>query len=176
MLAFGTLLCAGRSDLAGSSYFYGAGRGDVSGSALQVRPSYCRAPSTLPAASPGAKGKARDRTDEMHAGIQLCQEVLHEDELYEILGVGRKASLDEIRRAFLGRSRVIHPEYVLAPSPPSHCCPNRPSSGRLAPVSAAAADSRVANYHLMRRRRLPSSASRLRTRRCPSRDHAVCTT
>jgi curved DNA-binding protein CbpA len=30
--------------------------------------------------------------------------------LYEILGVGKRAKNEEIRRLFLGRSRIIHPE------------------------------------------------------------------
>jgi hypothetical protein len=42
----------------------------------------------------------------------MVDQVNVEEDLYEILGVKRKAKTEEIRRAFLARSRVIHPESV----------------------------------------------------------------
>lgn len=46
------------------------------------------------------RGEAEDLVDELNC----------EDELYAILGVAKRAKTEEIRRAFLARSRVIHPE------------------------------------------------------------------
>lgn len=40
----------------------------------------------------------------------MCDAICEEDELYAILGLRKKAKPDEIRRAFLGRSRLCHPE------------------------------------------------------------------
>lgn len=40
----------------------------------------------------------------------MVDQVNQEEDLYEILGVKRKVKTEEIRRAFLARSRVIHPE------------------------------------------------------------------
>lgn len=47
-----------------------------------------------------ARGEAEDLVDSINAT----------DELYLILGVTRKAKSEEIRRGFLGRSRICHPE------------------------------------------------------------------
>lgn len=40
----------------------------------------------------------------------MVDSINREEDLYKILGVGKKVKLEEIRRAFLGRSRVCHPE------------------------------------------------------------------
>lgn len=48
------------------------------------------------------RGDAEDLVDEINV----------EENLYKILGVKRRAKTDEVRRAFLARSRIIHPEYV----------------------------------------------------------------
>jgi curved DNA-binding protein CbpA len=40
----------------------------------------------------------------------LVDRINNEEDLYRILGVARKAKTEEIRRAFLGRSRLCHPE------------------------------------------------------------------
>ncbi|CEQ41249.1 SPOSA6832_02952, partial [Sporobolomyces salmonicolor] len=43
---------------------------------------------------------------------ELVDRVNEQDDLYEILGVKRKGKTEEIRRAFLARSRVIHPDKL----------------------------------------------------------------
>ncbi|TNY17333.1 hypothetical protein DMC30DRAFT_406111 [Rhodotorula diobovata] len=48
------------------------------------------------------RGEAEDLVDELNC----------EDELYAILGVAKRAKTEEIRRAFLARSRVIHPDKL----------------------------------------------------------------
>ncbi|BGP41317.1 hypothetical protein JCM10449v2_005294 [Rhodotorula kratochvilovae] len=48
------------------------------------------------------RGEAEDLVDELN----------REDELYTILGVGKRAKTEEIRRAFLARSRIIHPDKL----------------------------------------------------------------
>ncbi|GAA5839530.1 hypothetical protein JCM9279_005969 [Rhodotorula babjevae] len=53
------------------------------------------------------RGEAEDLVDEVNC----------EDELYATLGVGRRAKTEEIRRAFLARSRVIHPDKLPFYSP-----------------------------------------------------------
>ncbi|GAA5844853.1 hypothetical protein JCM11251_007347 [Rhodosporidiobolus azoricus] len=42
----------------------------------------------------------------------LVDAVNEEEDLYKILGVGRRSKTEEIRRAFLSRSRVIHPDKL----------------------------------------------------------------
>lgn len=44
------------------------------------------------------------------AKVQIVDAIVQEEDLYKVLGVGRKAKADEIRRGFLARSRVCHPE------------------------------------------------------------------
>ncbi|GAA5997822.1 hypothetical protein JCM5350_005778, partial [Sporobolomyces pararoseus] len=42
----------------------------------------------------------------------LVDRINKTDELYEILGVGKRAKSEEIRRGFLGRSRICHPDKL----------------------------------------------------------------
>ncbi|GAA6043376.1 hypothetical protein JCM8097_005290 [Rhodosporidiobolus ruineniae] len=51
---------------------------------------------------PPPRGEAEDLVDVLN----------EEEDLYRILGVGRRAKTEEIRRAFLARSRVIHPDKL----------------------------------------------------------------
>ncbi len=44
------------------------------------------------------------------AKLAVIDEILAQDDLYKLLNVGRKAKTDEIRRGFLNRSRLCHPE------------------------------------------------------------------
>jgi hypothetical protein len=44
------------------------------------------------------------------AKVQIVDAIVQEEDLYKVLGVSRKAKADEIRRGFLARSRVCHPE------------------------------------------------------------------
>ncbi|GAA5871159.1 hypothetical protein JCM3774_006808 [Rhodotorula dairenensis] len=53
------------------------------------------------------RGDAEDLVDEINV----------EEDLYKILGVKRRAKTDEVRRAFLARSRVIHPDKLPFYSP-----------------------------------------------------------
>ncbi|GAA5889997.1 hypothetical protein JCM6882_009193 [Rhodosporidiobolus microsporus] len=55
-----------------------------------------------PPPPPPQRGEAEDLVDVVN----------EEEDLYAILGVGRRAKTEEIRRAFLGRSRVIHPDKL----------------------------------------------------------------
>ncbi|KAI5476700.1 hypothetical protein MNV49_007358 [Pseudohyphozyma bogoriensis] len=45
-------------------------------------------------------------------GENLCSVINATENLYEILGVGKKAKSEEIRRGFLSRSRVCHPDKL----------------------------------------------------------------
>lgn len=74
---------------------------------LSVRltdPPHARLPSAASAAPFAGlpRGDAEDLVDEINV----------EENLYKILGVKRRAKTEEIRRAFLARSRIIHPECV----------------------------------------------------------------
>lgn len=42
--------------------------------------------------------------------VAIIDEILLQDDLYKLLDVSRKAKTDEIRRGFLKRSRLCHPE------------------------------------------------------------------
>lgn len=57
----------------------------------------------------GGRPELSDDPDKRE-GELLCDAICDEDELYRVLGVGRRAKQDEIRRAFLSRSRLCHPE------------------------------------------------------------------
>ncbi len=65
----------------------------------------------LPPAN-GTKGRHSDPHDdpEKLVGELMCDAICERDELYAILGLQNKANPDEIRRAFLSRSRLCHPE------------------------------------------------------------------
>ncbi|KAG0662771.1 hypothetical protein C6P46_003084 [Rhodotorula mucilaginosa] len=75
---------------------------------LSVRltdPPHARLPSAASAAPSFAglsRGDAEDLVDEINV----------EENLYKILGVKRRAKTDEVRRAFLARSRIIHPDKL----------------------------------------------------------------
>ncbi|GAA5922698.1 hypothetical protein JCM3775_006104 [Rhodotorula graminis] len=67
--------------------------------------------------SSSSSSRAIPETDEVERpprgeAEDLVDEVNCEDELYAILGVARRAKTEEIRRAFLARSRVIHPDKL----------------------------------------------------------------
>lgn len=78
-----------------------------------LKQGHARTPSTLPSPGPtstfnwngNATGGSANRE-----GEEMCDLINLEEDLYKILGVGKKAKQEEIRRAFLGRSRVCHPE------------------------------------------------------------------
>lgn len=74
---------------------------------LSVRltdPPHARLPSAASAAPFAGlpRGDAEDLVDEINV----------EENLYKILGVKRRAKTEEIRRAFLARSRIIHPDKL----------------------------------------------------------------
>ncbi|KWU43768.1 DnaJ-domain-containing protein [Rhodotorula sp. JG-1b] len=74
---------------------------------LSVRltePPHVRLPSAASAAPTAGlpRGDAEDLVDEINV----------EENLYKILGVKRRAKTDEVRRAFLARSRIIHPDKL----------------------------------------------------------------
>lgn len=52
----------------------------------------------------------RQRTAAELAKIAAIDLIVKQEDLYEVLGVKRNAKSDEIRRGFLNRSRVCHPE------------------------------------------------------------------
>jgi hypothetical protein len=52
----------------------------------------------------------RQRTTAELAKIAVIDSIVNQEDLYEVLGVKRNAKNDEIRRGFLNRSRVCHPE------------------------------------------------------------------
>lgn len=52
----------------------------------------------------------RLRTAADLAKIAVIDSIVKQEDLYEVLGVKRNAKSDEIRRGFLNRSRVCHPE------------------------------------------------------------------
>lgn len=56
------------------------------------------------------KGAGKGREKEEREGEEMCERINGTEDLYEILGVGRKVGQEEVRRAFLGRSRLCHPE------------------------------------------------------------------
>ncbi|BGP17496.1 hypothetical protein JCM10213_004408 [Rhodosporidiobolus nylandii] len=78
-------------------------------SAKTSRPtSSCSSPpsSSPPPDDDGAWGVGRGEPED------LVDRLNDEENLYEILGVGKKAKTEEIRRAFLARSRIIHPDKL----------------------------------------------------------------
>lgn len=44
------------------------------------------------------------------AKYAIIESILAEEDLYKLLGIKKTAKVDEIRRGFLNRSRVCHPE------------------------------------------------------------------
>jgi curved DNA-binding protein CbpA len=50
------------------------------------------------------------RTAAEVAKIAVIDSIVEKEDLYEVLGVKRTAKAEEIRRGFLNRSRVCHPE------------------------------------------------------------------
>ena len=66
---------------------------------------------TLPPAN-GTKTRHVDPNEdpEKLVGELMCDAICDQNELYAILGLRNKAKPDEIRRAFLSRSRLCHPE------------------------------------------------------------------
>ncbi len=49
-------------------------------------------------------------TDTFQAKVQVIEDIIAEENLYKVLGVKRNVKNDEIRRAFLTRSRSCHPD------------------------------------------------------------------
>lgn len=72
--------------------------------------SHRRNPSYLPTVSPSKASAPRSLDAEKQEGEHLVDRINREEDLYKILGVNRKSKTEEIRRAFLGRSRLCHPE------------------------------------------------------------------
>jgi hypothetical protein len=54
--------------------------------------------------------RQRMRTAAEVAKIAVIDSIVEKEDLYEVLGVKRTAKAEEIRRGFLNRSRVCHPE------------------------------------------------------------------
>jgi hypothetical protein len=78
-------------------------------------PSYASVAADAPSASgetygTGEGGSDRVKTEARRAKIAVIDEILAQDDLYKLLNVGKKAKTDEIRRGFLHRSRLCHPE------------------------------------------------------------------
>ncbi|KIS68618.1 uncharacterized protein UMAG_03194 [Mycosarcoma maydis] len=48
--------------------------------------------------------------DTFQAKVQVIEDIIEEDNLYKVLGINRNAKNEEIRRAFLTRSRSCHPD------------------------------------------------------------------
>ncbi|KAM0750818.1 DnaJ-domain-containing protein [Meredithblackwellia eburnea MCA 4105] len=64
--------------------------------------------STPAAASQGGGSSSSGKSE----GEEMCDTINEEEDLYRILGVPRKSKVEEIRRAFLSRSRVCHPDKL----------------------------------------------------------------
>ncbi|GAA6050735.1 hypothetical protein JCM3770_006600 [Rhodotorula araucariae] len=105
----------------------GAPRSSASSRRLSIRrsPSQSRLPSASPSNLNGSSSpssatsfnSAIPESDESGyprrgEAEDLVDELNREDELYTILGVVRRAKTEEIRRAFLARSRLIHPDKL----------------------------------------------------------------
>lgn len=66
---------------------------------------------------PSVSGQEHTSEESIHqrtaaelAKIAVINSIVNQEDLYEVLGVKRNAKNDEIRRGFLNRSRVCHPE------------------------------------------------------------------
>ncbi|GAA5824467.1 hypothetical protein JCM10212_003544, partial [Sporobolomyces blumeae] len=92
-----------RGSIGSASYAGGGGGGPTSSSGKRPTSS-----DQTGGGGGGARGEAEDLVDAIN----------RTDELYAILGVGRRAKAEEIRRGFLGRSRICHPDK-LPDYPPS---------------------------------------------------------
>lgn len=110
-----------------SGWFSPAVRNDASTSALQPIQSHYRSHLTLPLSTPVNSVPASHcwRAEEKLEGESLCISINQEEDLYAILGIGRKSTIDEIRRAFLGKSKIIHPDKL------PHYPPSTPAFQRL---------------------------------------------
>ncbi|GJN90163.1 hypothetical protein Rhopal_003162-T1 [Rhodotorula paludigena] len=62
--------------------------------------------------SPSSGASSIAEQDERGEAEDLVDELNMQEDLYVILGVDRRAKTEEIRRAFLARSRVIHPDKL----------------------------------------------------------------
>ncbi|GAA6010654.1 hypothetical protein JCM11491_003012 [Sporobolomyces phaffii] len=83
-----------------------------------------RIPSYHASASTAARGTPPDGSSSASApphpkrraargdGEDLVDQINQTDELYEILGIGKRAKSEEIRRGFLARSRICHPDKL----------------------------------------------------------------
>jgi len=66
--------------------------------------------STSPQSSNSSTSASNSTVNGRGEAEDLVDSINGTDELYLILGVTRKAKSEEIRRGFLGRSRICHPE------------------------------------------------------------------
>ncbi|GAA5841822.1 hypothetical protein JCM3766R1_005581 [Sporobolomyces carnicolor] len=60
----------------------------------------------------GPSASSRKHQEQRGEAEDLVDRINKTDELYEILGVGKRAKSEEIRRGFLGRSRICHPDKL----------------------------------------------------------------
>ncbi|UZJ51084.1 hypothetical protein CBS101457_000404 [Exobasidium rhododendri] len=67
-------------------------------------------PATAEAHQEAGEETTRLRTTAEAAKIAIIDAIIAQENLYEVLGVKRNAKNDEIRRGFLNRSRVCHPD------------------------------------------------------------------
>lgn len=61
---------------------------------------------------PSSTSTSTQKSLEHQLGEELCETIIKLEDFYQILGVERKVSTEDIRRGFLSRSRIIHPELV----------------------------------------------------------------
>lgn len=66
--------------------------------------------STSSATASTSTGKTPAGDKSTLEAIKMVDEMNLEEDLYKILGVHRRAKTEEVRRAFLNRSRICHPE------------------------------------------------------------------
>lgn len=75
---------------------------------LQLTSHRTTSPSSLPSASTSSTPAPTPK--EKSPGEIMVDLINNTEDLYKILGIGRRAKSEEVRKAFLGRSRVCHPE------------------------------------------------------------------
>lgn len=135
-------------------------RSDASTSSDQsqsLQQSAYRSKASLPSATPVTLPNGSSRTLEKLEGESLCDTINDEDDLYKILGTPKKSSVDTIRRQFLSRSRMIHPESVSV-------CISHASAHRLIRITTCSA-----NYRTTLLRLQLSNDSRLRMKHSRNR-------
>lgn len=88
-------------------------------------PSYVNG--TAAAAGAAAGGKAKRKGGETGPAFDMVDAINDERDLYRVLGLTRGAKTEEIRRAYIARSRICHPECV--PFPPLSAARSSPTLG-----------------------------------------------